>query len=567
MGRHAVLDEQDTPVGTYRLSNLGRLGVVAAAVVTLIGIGVLLGAPDRLPAGLPWAAGAKCAPRTVDLVVSPELVSVVTTILKPLNGRDIGGNRCLETQVRGQEPQETVLSSEVLPIDRVPQIWIPDTAVWGQKAQLWQLSSAGTLATSPVVLATSAKAVTALGWAKRSPTWQQALQGTRPVAVPDYEAQSESLDALIALWQSLGKKSKADQAVVATVFAADRGELPSLPAAIADARSGSANAPLFPASEQLVAYLNATSTVPGLQAVYPREGSPMLTYPIFQVAGTARDDAEQAAGQTVVNRLISNEGQDLVRQAGFRDSTGSHPVGTGIRRGNVQVLNPPGRAEVDGMIRRIEALAKPTRILAVMDVSLSMQARLADGLTRIDLVGAAARLGVNLLPDSGAVGAWVFASRMDGTKDYREIAPVKRLGGREPSGETHRSYLMRQVGNVKQYLHGGGTSLYDVTIAATKKMHKNFDPRANNSVILMSDGANQDPSGATLAQVLSQIRTLNRGKQKVAIYTAGLGPDADYSALRQIADASGGWSYRIDTAQEGQVALLDGLRRSRHLGS
>ena len=36
-------------------------------------------------------------------------------------------------------------------------------------------------------------------------------------------------------------------------------------------------------------------------------------------------------------------------------------------------------------------------------------------------------------------------------------------------------------------------------------------------------------------------------------------------AMKKIADASGGYAYQVDNAGEGQVALLDGLRRNRHL--
>jgi Ca-activated chloride channel family protein len=109
--------------------------------------------------------------------------------------------------------------------------------------------------------------------------------------------------------------------------------------------------------------------------------------------------------------------------------------------------------------------------------------------------------------------------------------------------------------------------LYDTTIAAMRDMHAHYDPQAVNAVILLSDGGNSDKTGATLDDVVAEIHKLNTGKRKVAIYTAGLGADADYAALRRIAEASGGYTYRIDTALSGQQALLDGLRRSRRIGA
>jgi Ca-activated chloride channel family protein len=202
----------------------------------------------------------------------------------------------------------------------------------------------------------------------------------------------------------------------------------------------------------------------------------------------------------------------------------------------------------------------------VFDASLSMKAKLADGLTRVQLTEGATRLGVNLLPDSGAAGAWAFASRMDGKKDYKVIAPVRRLGSRTGNGELWRSYLLRLTTSLDSYLHGGGTSLYDTSIAASKYMHATYDGRANNAIILLSDGANEDSTGATLKQTVAEIKKLNRGKEKVTIYTAALGPDADYDAMKKIADASGGHAYQVNNALEGQTALLDGLRRNRHLG-
>jgi Ca-activated chloride channel family protein len=574
MPRHMTADHHDRSAGGRSLGLPSWIALLAAAVVTIVGAGYLI-IPERTLQNLPGSLAMGCDREPVDIVVSPELVSVVTQILRPLDDTTLDDGRCVTPSVRSQEPQETVASADILPLGRAPQIWIPDATVWGEKVQTWPMTSVGSMASTPVVVATSAEAVEALGWATRNPTWFQVLRGTRPVIVPDYRSQSESLAALIALWQSLDKGAKADQEVVATVLAADRSELPDPASAIADARSGSSNAPMFPATEQAVAYLNATSTIPQLTAVYPREGSPTLNYPIYRMGGT-RPAAQVAAVDAVIAQLQSAKALEMLRQAGFRrpsDGPGSNPVsvgspvGTGIRRTQeVTVLDPPGRAEVDSMIERVEALAKPSRILTVMDVSLSMRAKLDDGISRIQLASAAARLGVNLLPDSGSVGLWVFAGKMDGDQDHRILRPVRQLGSRT-GGETQRNQLIRLASTIENNLTNGGTALYDTTIAAMREMHAHYDPQAVNAVILLSDGGNSDRTGATLDDVVAEIRKLNTGKRKVAIYTAGLGADADYAALRTIAETSGGYTYRIDTALSGQQALLDGLRRSRKIGA
>jgi hypothetical protein len=565
VGKHAVSDDED-PVVASGVGLPGRVALAAAGVVTVVGAGVLIG-PGQALGTLPWASGGgSCVSQSVDVVVAPDIVSLVQQIVAPVNRTEVDGGACPVVDVRGQEPQETVASSELLPVDRAPQIWIPDSTVWGTQAQQkWQSRDAGSLAQTSVVLATSKAAVKKLGWDRRVPTWHQAMRGTRPVAIPDFQSQTESLDGLLSLWVSLGRGQFANNDVAGVVAAADRDELPSPDQAISDARSGSADAPLLPTTEQNVAYVNATSAQPNLQAVYPRQGVLTMDYPILQIAGATPTASKASAVQAVIKQLRSPEAVQLVRKAGFRGPDGGAPVGEGIDTGYSTKLAQPTAAQVAEMTDKIQALSRPSRILAVIDESLSMTAKLNDGITRVALGGAAARMGANLLPDSASVGAWLFAAKVDGTKDYKVLSPVARLGGREKDGQTHRSKLINLTNNPEQYLTGGGTGLYDTTIASFKYMHQSFDPKAVNAIILMGDGGNDDPGSASLAKVLSTIRSLNKGKEKVAIYTAALGPEADFSSMKKIAEASGGHAYRISTAGEGQRALLDGLRRSRNI--
>ncbi|MFI7589073.1 VWA domain-containing protein [Spongisporangium articulatum] len=544
-----------------------KLALVVVLLVTVLGAGVLLGPAEAL-GKLPWAGAAPCTAETVDVVVAPELVSTVTQILKPVDGDIVDDQRhCVAVQVRGQEPQDTLASADLLPADRAPNLWVPDSVVWGQKATRWAPQTVGLLATTPVVVTTSKFAAQNLGWTQKDgdPTWKAVLRGKQSVAVPDFRTQTEGLEALIALWQSLGGGKKADEAVVAAVFAGDREEIPSVGDALANARSGSSTAPLVPVTEQAVAYNNAVNQRSNLVAIYPKEGSPLMEYPILRVGGQQLSAGRQAAVARVQEGLMSARSKELVRQAGFRGPDGRSAVGDGIDPLQTRKLEPPSASAVNGMVSRIEALARPSRILAVIDVSGSMRAPLDDGLTRISLAAAAARLGANLLPDSAYVGAWTFAGKVDGNRDWTERAALKKLGSSTKSGQSWRSHLLELTQNFESYLSGGGTGLYDTTLASFDYMHDHYDPKAVNAIILLSDGANADSGSASLGKVVSEIKKRNKGTEKVAIYTAGLGPDADYGALKAIAEASGGNWYRIDTAAEGQEALLDGLRRSREL--
>jgi Ca-activated chloride channel family protein len=555
MGRHTHKREHPLPPRPV------LAGLLGAAVVVALGAGAIVAPPDVL-GHLPWADADACRTETVRLVVEPELRDVVDETLAPLRGTSLPGGGCLATIVSAQEAAETVASSTILPADRAPQIWVPDADVWVAKVTRWRTEPAARFASSPVVLATSRAAASRLGWLSRRPTWDAALRGARSVAVPGIRTDADGLYALLALWQTLGRGPAADTAVVNVVVGADRGDVPSVTEALAVARSGSANAPVVPVTEQTVATHNAGAVAPAMAAVYPREGSPVLTYPVLRVSTGASSPGLRAATQVVLDRLGSPVAEGIARSHGFRGAGGAAAEGQGISLGAIQPLAAPAPADIDRVVSRVERLSRPTRLLTVVDSSLSMRSRLRDGLTRSQLAGAAARLGAGLLPDSASVGVWVFASRMRGDQDWREIAPIAPLRSIGPRGQSHRALLTQLSSDPDRFHKGGGTSLYDTTIAALRTMHRTYEERSSNGIILLSDGANSDPAGATLDDVVREIRRLNTRDRQVHIYTAGLGPDADYDALRRIATESGGWTYRIDTAAEGQTALMDGLRRN-----
>jgi len=566
MGRHTSAGEAPLQnLGSQGLGAPARLGLVAAAVVVVIGAGVLV-APEDALSRLPWAEKAPCPAVDVDVLVEPEMRAAMVEIVQPLQGDKLPGGECTKVNVRAQEGVETVASAGVLPPDRAPQIWIPDSPAWVEKVTRWPMEQSDPLASSPVVVATSKAAAVHLGWAARPPSWNSVLRGSRPMAVPDIQTEAESLSALIALWQTMGKGREADQAVVNVVLAADRGQVPTADEAFAVARSGSVNSPVVPATEQAVIEANRETGVANMVAVYPGEGSPQMEYPVMRVKAAAESPAKAAAVERVLARLRTPEASKIAQRSGFRSPEGEPGEGEGVRQGPVRKLFAPATAEVDGMVTRIENLSRPSRILCVIDASQSMQEKLDDGVTRAQLAGAAARLGAELLPDRSAAGAWIFASRLKGDQDWRELAPVQPLGSTTKTGQNYRFHLQGLAGNVNRYLSPGGTALYDTTIAAAREMHRTYDEKAVNAIILMTDGGNSDTGGASLQETVNELTRLNAGTHKVAIYTAGLGPDADYTALWKIAEASGGYAYRIDTALEGQTALLDGLRRSRKLG-
>jgi hypothetical protein len=539
MGRHA------DPTATRRPAPVILIAAAVAAVL--------------LAGGLVWsvaASGRDCdRRRPVAVTVAPELGDLTKQLLAaPI---PLADGSCAVADVTAQEPLQTVGDLGALDAGALPAVWVPDSSLWTTRAGDAPLKADGSMGSSPVVLATSKAVADALGWSAQPPSWTQALTSGRPLAVPDLAASAEGLSALGAVHSSLGGGADADNAVVAAVLAAAR-TTPIAPAdALAAGIAGNADAPLVPVSEQEVFRADQHAKDPSLIAVYPTEGSPFLDYPVLRV-GKRTSPAVDA----VVRALTSDRARTLVGKAGFRSSDGKAPPGAGPRTGIQD--GPPGTltldpAEVQGLVARLSSLAKPSRLLAVFDVSTSMRARVGDH-TRATLARDAAKSALGLFPDNAAIGLWVFARKLDGDTDWTELVPTRTLAA-DADGRPQRAVLADALESIPSRLSPGGTGLYDTTLAAVRAARANYDPTAVDSVVLVTDGKDEDGNSIGLDSLLQTLRGEVDATRPVKVIGIALGPDADLDALQQIAAATGGAAYSAVDENDLQTVLFDALRQ------
>jgi hypothetical protein len=551
MGRHA-----DTRAGTSNARPALVAGVAALALVVVAGLLVWWFAGRGGDSDI---AAADCT--VVRVTVAPELGSLVEDLLA--DPQPLDGSGCAIAEVTDQEPLQTVADLGALDTGALPQVWVPDSSLWLARAEGTELETTGSVATSPLVLATSRAAVGQLGWSKSAPTWGEALATGRPVAVPDLAASAEGLTALAAVRQSLGGDEDADNAVVQAVLAAGRGEVPSPADALEAGSEGGADAPLVPVSEQEVITANSGTDSASLVAVYPRDGSPALDYPATRV-GPTPDDVRPAV-DAVLRALTSGTARDQVLSAGFRDADGSAPEDAGPDTGVHK--SAPDALELDptalqALLARLSSLATPSRLLTVIDVSTSMSAPAGAGGTRATLARDATKSALTLLPDSYSGGVWAFAYRLEGDQDWTELAPLRTFGADAGGGKSQRQLIDEQFDTLPDRLSPGGTGLYDTTLAAVRAAREAYDPAAVNSVVLITDGENDDDhSGIELPALLDTLRAEADPGRPVKVVGIGLGPDADLDALREIADATGGTAYPALDPEDLQSVLFDAIRR------
>jgi hypothetical protein len=178
------------------------------------------------------------------------------------------------------------------------------------------------------------------------------------------------------------------------------------------------------------------------------------------------------------------------------------------------------------------------QILGLIDISGSMADPLPGGKeSKLSATMLAAEQGAGLLMDTTQVSVWVFATQLDGNKDYKLVRPYTALGG------GGRAALLGTLSSVR-VKPNGNTGLYDSVLAAYQAARRAWTPGRINLLLVATDGKNDDPTGGiNRAQLLSSLRKLQDPRRPLPILFIGLSGGIDKHELQDIAGATGGKVY------------------------
>ncbi len=472
-----------------------------------------------------------CDDAVVRIIVAPRIESVLRTALDSVQR---GGCPVVEVEERREREALDAVFFGADP----PDLWIPD-GDWGVAKMPVEVVSPA-LASTPVLLVGGPNATPA-------PTWGAALtSGT--VAMPDPLTDSVGTIAMLAPRQEAvargGDVQAARSFLVPTAQA--YGEV------AADGREVEASLDSLTATSSTVVatteedFLAAGATNRALRAVVPRTGAALMRFPL-----TVRNDATPAAHELaddLVAWFSSDDGLAALRRAGLRRGDG-RPIAAGTGLGRLGYLPAPSEADVDDYRFTWQVMSVPSSVLAVFDVSGSMDFASDDGTTRIDVATGAAEMALDLFPGHARVGLWAFSIDQGGPgQDWRVLEPLRRLDA-DVGGATQRERLADRSAGLAS-LTTGGTGLYDTALAAYRQALDDYDSRYANSVILLTDGANDDPGSITGAALLRRLRALRDPQRPVRIIGVAISADADLRSLRRIAEATGGRAHRADVPED-----------------
>ncbi|KRF18859.1 hypothetical protein ASG90_02900 [Nocardioides sp. Soil797] len=463
------------------------------------------------------------------LTASPDIASALTEAATEL--KDEGG--CADIDVTAA-PADEVLNQLVTRSGDPPDMWVPDSDVWAEQAAAGGVDAetvVPAVAASPVVLAGGPAADAPASWLAAATSGQ--LQMSDPLD------STPSALALIAMRAEKAKAGRSEaQLQTGLVTSAQQYSAESTGQGVSEALASvtASSKRVVPVTEQQ--FLVAKRDNQRLQVMVPETGTLMQNYPLLALPGHTEES--RAALTEFLEFIQRPQGVEALADHGFRAGEGD-PLSGERGIGNVAELDVPDAKLVKEDLRAWQVLAVPASLLVVLDASGSMDFETSDG-TRMQLATAAAGKALSAYPDTTRIGLWLFSVDQGGPGvDHRVMAPLRRLDSKV-KGVTQRDILGQKT-TESLGLTNGGTGLYDTTLAAYRNALRNYDDDYFNSVVLMTDGANDDPGSIELGELLSTLRAEVDPAKPVRVIAIGISEDADMDALQKIADATGGQAF------------------------
>lgn len=596
MGRHS----------RRALWQLSREPLLLGSVVVAVLIASVITVRTVSEGGTP-APQASCTGPTTTLSVGadPSAVSWLTPLGRSYTeaGRIVDG-RCVAVQVRQLTLGQAQQALQPVPFPGAgipPDVWVPESttsvSLVRARAENARVLAVPTtpLATSPIVLAAPADALLALGRrapAGRQPRLSDMVALTRdPLGwgQPGIERPDWGPVRLSTL--NPGTTSLGASLVIATVGALTGTPPPDVGAAAFDspkAKTGLVGlvrsfqsapstvsallAPVTQASttaevvsrvgvvaayERDVWRYNGDRPAIVLRAGYPLAGQLAADYPFVVPAASWVDAADRAAAADFRSWLLSAEVQARLGFFGLRraDGTAGSELTGATQALSAEPMPPVGPRAADGPAAARTAwrlLTRRVSLLGLFDVSGSMAEPVpGSGRSKLDVARSAARAALGFFGDEDAIGLWEFSRQLDGGKDYRVLVP---LG---PASAPVAGFPDRRVASVAAYramVPRTSTGLYDSVLAAYQSTVAAYRPGFVNTLVVITDGKNEDPGSITLPTLLTELKKRYDPRRRVHIVTLAYGGGADQAALAQVAKATDGLQFASpDPRTIGQV--------------
>ena len=550
--------------------------LIIGSVVLLVGAGVT--------AGYAYIINGGCSGSTeATVVVTPRLQSIMQKLSvdwaqtsPSVNG--LCGKVTITAKDSSAVAGDLGAGWDAKSMGQAPDVWVPDSSAWVRKASVSAVAERimpdlqPSLARTPTVIAMPKELATAADMTSKPLSWLEIIGklkaaggwgtydhpewGGFKVGLSDPAASTPGLLALMAISDTNddGEVDPTEQTTlldlkkVISVTADSTEDIFNgiRSAAGQDTKKALGYVSAFPALEQDVLNYNLDNPKVPLVAVYPQDGTAEADFPylILDRASWVTEQRRDVA-QAFLAYVRGPEGRAAFLDAGFRDPNRSpgpalvpaNGVASKITALPRAVLLPESVAHASASWT---AVTRPTNVLFVFDTSGSTgEIVRGTGKSKLDLTKEAAKNALTLLDGAAKVGVWNFSTVQSG-QDYRKLLGLARLDEASADGDegaTHRDDVVAAIDGLTP---GGNTGLYNTVWAACQEVSKQYQDKAANFVVLLTDGAedNNVAGGLTLSQLTKNLRTTCGGSKPVQVITIGLGVSTQTAELRDISNAT-----------------------------
>lgn len=464
---------------------------------------------------------------------------------------------CAKVDIRDEEADVTAKSLTQEwngTVTTMPDVWVPQSSAWARAtaanssvADKLMPDRLPSVARTPVVIAMPRALAETYGWPQATLAWRDLLDklaadGNVKVGISDPATSTAGLLALSSIIDA-DDNSEVDPEEFKRVYAFQQRIAvykPTSEELFAEYVSGKGETlTAFPAFERDIIKHNETNTSLPLVAVYPTNATTEADYPFLQLASAPWTDAKrQGAAENFLLFVKGDAGRSAVLAEGFRDSNRMAGSQVTPAKGVVSKLSALPRPlllpeAISRTVRAWNGLTRPSNVLLVLDTSGSMGSIVpGTGQTKLDLTKAAADGAVNFFSDQSSVGLWSFSSA-----DRNAGSPHKELLKTVKLNENNQRAKLKS--ELAKLVPGGNTGMFDTVWAAHQHLQQNFRADADNLVVVLTDGADDDKVSTTkLADLIGKLKGADPSKP-VKVVTIALGRDTDSQALSEISRATG----------------------------
>jgi Ca-activated chloride channel homolog len=523
-------------------------------------------------------------PTLLNVAVSSDIGPAIQTVARAFNNQNIAAaGHCVQVQVtEGNSAAQASQIDGQAGLGGLPSFdaWIPNSSLWVDVARSFPLGAEDvqptgqSVARSPLMLVTTTAVADKTHIFDTPPSWNLLLPpnyGGPPasagisVDLPDPTDSSAGLAALVEVNRELGDGAKARAAL--TQFDIDVQSTADFDSVLGLEQFAASTKPPFNrqavtvASEQaVVAYDRATPHAP-LDARYPAGtskalGSPELDYPFVLTTSKA---AALAGATAFGDYLQSSYAKSAIRYYGFRSSDGLPDVmPAGLSSQPLQLASAPSASEASTNLEAWQRLGLGERVLSLIDVSPAMGQPDGNGTQTLhELLDQTAAGGLTLFPDSTSMGMWAMGAHGNSaSQPYTSLVSMGPLPA-DYGVVTRRVQLEEMNSNLQ--LGNGQLALHDAILDAYREMTKTYAPNYSNAVLVLTAGVDTARNDLPLSALLTQLRKLFNPNKKVAVVILMFGRRGDFSAMQQIAYATGGAAFQVTNPAEVTQIFIEGV--------